>query len=286
MKPKKLEGVIIAMPTPLLENEDIDTVSLCRLVDYCINEGANGIMIMGTMGEGVALLDSERQLLVETTVSHTAGRIPVLATVSAVSTRRSIAYVKAIERSGVDYMVCTSPFYNKFPDPESLLLHIRKISDIVDVPLIFYNAPASTGNNVDIDTVEKILNMEKIAGIKDSACNFGNFIELLRRYPDKNTRPGTIMQGDESVFDASLLMGADGIVSGGGIAFIKLLVQLYAAAISNDRLKSIEYQRDFSAQLSRLLSPDPQRNWVSNIKKKLVDQQVISNAYVTAPFLS
>lgn len=57
MIPKKLEGVIIAMPTPLLENEDIDSSSLCKLIDYCIAEGANGIMIGGSMGEGPALID-------------------------------------------------------------------------------------------------------------------------------------------------------------------------------------------------------------------------------------
>lgn len=108
MKSEKLEGVIIAMPTPLLKNEDIDTQSLCKLIDYCINEGANGIMIAGTMGEGPALIDSQKQLLVEITVNHAAGRVPVLATVSAPSTRKSLEYVKAINKLGVDYIVCTS----------------------------------------------------------------------------------------------------------------------------------------------------------------------------------
>ena len=87
---KKLEGVIIALPTPLTKDEDIDTQSLCKLIDHCIIEGANGIMIIGTMGEGAALFDSQRQVLLETTISHTAGRVPVLATASAASTRKSI----------------------------------------------------------------------------------------------------------------------------------------------------------------------------------------------------
>lgn len=286
VKSKRLEGVVIALPTPLLENENIDAPSLRKLLDYCIQEGANGIMILGTMGEGAALLDSQRRLVVEHTVTHIAGRVPVLATVSDVSTRKTLEFVKAIDRSGVDYIVCTSPFYYKFPDPKSILRHINTIADTVAVPLIFYNAPGMTGNNVDVDTTEKILNMEKIAGIKDSSCNYGNFVELLRRYPDKNDRPGTIMQGDESVFDASLLMGADGVVSGGGVAFIKALVALYNAGVSNDKGKSIACQRKFTKDMNALLGPNLSRDWVFNIKKRLVDMNIIAHASVTSPFLT
>jgi dihydrodipicolinate synthase/N-acetylneuraminate lyase len=235
---KKIEGVIIAIPSPLTKNEDIDVASLRSLLEYCINEGANGVMILGTMGEGAALLDCQRQVLVETTVDQVRGRIPVLATATGSSTKKNIEYARAIDDCGVDYIVCTSPYYYKFPDPESLIQHVERITDVVETPVIFYNAPIFTGNPVHTDTLERILNMEKVAGIKDSSCNYGNFVELLRRYPDRNNRPGTIMQGDESVYDSSLLMGADGVVSGGGVAFIKLLTELYAAGASNDRVRS------------------------------------------------
>ncbi len=286
MRSKKLEGVVIAMPTPLTKDENIDTTSLVRLLDYIINEGARGIMIMGTMGEGAALLDSQKQILVETTVACVDGRVPILATVSDVSTRKSIEYIKVINKSGVDYIVCTTPFYYKFPDPQSILKHIDAVADKVEVPLFFYNASGSTGNHVDIDTTEKILNMEKVVGIKDSSCNYVNFVELLRRYPDKNDRPGIIMQGDESVFDSSLLMGADGLVSGGGTVFIKSLIELYKAGLSNDKLKVMECQRKFTKDLHALLGSNPARDWVYNIKKRLVEINIIAHAYTTSPFLS
>ena len=283
-RPKRLEGVIIALPTPLLKNEHLDTQSLRRLLDYCVREGTNGIMVLGTMGEGTALIASQRQLLVEETVTHISGRVPVLATISAPSTSKAIGYSKDIEKTGVDYIVCTTPFYYKFPDPKSILLHIQSISDAVDVPLIFYNAPGMTGNHVDVDTTDRILNMPRVAGIKDSSCNYGNFVELLRRYPDKHDRPGTIMQGDESVFDSSLLMGADGVVSGAGIIFIKMLIDLYHASVNNDRIKTMKIQTDFTSEVRALLGPNPNRDWLSNIKKKLVDMNIIDDASVTSPF--
>ncbi len=282
---KKLKGVVIAMPTPLLENEDVDTASLRALIDNTIDNGADAIMMLGTIGEGVALIDAQRNLLVETTVSHIAGRVPVLATVSAASTRKTIEHAKSLEKSGVDFLVSTPAFYNKFPDPQSHVDHIHRIADATSIPLVFYNAPGFTNNPLDADTIDKILNIERVAGIKDSSCNFSMFAELLRRYPNKDTRPGTIMQGDESVFDASLMLGADGVVSGGGVMYVKLLKELCNAGLSKELDASIKLQVAFSKKLMDVLLPNPQRNWLFNIKRELVRQGVIAHDHVTSPFL-
>lgn len=285
VKSNKLEGVVIAIPTPLKENEDIDIASLKKLLDYCITEGANAIMVSGTMGEGAALVDSQKTVLVETAVGHVAGRIPVLAAVSAVSTRQAVEYARSAEKSGADYIVSTTPFYYKFPEPESLILHARRIADNIGIPFIFYNAAGCTGNPVTADICDAILNLDNVAGIKDSGCNYNAFIELLRRYPDKNTRPGIIMQGDESVIDSSLMMGADGLVSGGGVCFIRLLVELYEAAVSGNRLKAFECQQLLTKQMLAMLGSHFLRDWMFNIKNRLYEMGVIEHPYVIAPFL-
>ncbi len=59
-KLQKLSGVIPAIPTPLMENEDLDVESLRKIIDYVIKQGVSGIFILGNMGEGTALLDSVR----------------------------------------------------------------------------------------------------------------------------------------------------------------------------------------------------------------------------------
>ncbi len=286
MKYKKLSGVIIAIPTPLLIDEDIDVLSLQKLIDFCIKEGADGLMVAGSMGEGPALLDTQRQLLIENTVEYTQGRVPILATISAPSTKKSIEYIKLLNSSGADFIVCTAPYYYKYPDPASVISHVEKLASVTEIPLIFYNASGFTGNEITVDTTDYILNINEVAGIKDSSGNFRNFAELLRRYPDTETRPGTIMQGDESVFDASLLLGADGIISGGGVTCLPKLKKLYEAGISGNKKKAYRCQQEFSRQLNELLLPDLQRNWMFNIKNKLVEMEVIQNNFVTTPFLS
>jgi 4-hydroxy-tetrahydrodipicolinate synthase len=281
----RLSGVVIAMPTPLQPNEDLDAASLRRLIDHCIGEGADGLMILGSMGEGVALTDEVREAVMEVAAEHIAGRLPLLVTVSGASTRRTLDLARRAARLGADYLVCTSPFYYRFPDPESIVTHVAKTSEATDIPLIFYNAPGSTGNPVSTDTIDRILNLPAVSGIKDSACQFGAFSELLRRYPDRSARPGTIMQGDESVYDASLLLGCDGLVTGGGVCFVRLLKRLCEAGMHRDIDTAMRLQAEFWSGMTQMLLPDLPRNWVFNIKDRLTQMGVIDAPHATAPFM-
>ena len=290
MKDKKtkvgLQGVVVAVPTPLMEDETLDADSFRSLIDYCVGQGADGVMILGAMGEGAALTDDVRSEAMDVATGHIRGRIPLLVTVSGASTKRTIAYAQEAAGLRPDYLVCTSPFYYKFPDPDSLVGHVQRVSESTDIPLVYYNAPGSTGNPADANTIDRILQLPGVSGIKDSSCQFGIVSELLRRYPDPATRPGTIMQGDESVYDASLLMGADGVVTGGGVLFIPRLKSLYEAGKAKDIARAMEIQTAFTGELMEVLLPDLARNWMYRIKQRLVDRGVIAHATATAPFLT
>ena len=282
----RLHGVVVAMPTPLLGDETLDADSFRSLIDFCVEEGADGVMILGAMGEGAALTDEVRLDAMEVATSHLRGRIPLLVTVSGASTKRTIDYARQAAAYKPDYVVCTSPFYYKFPDPDSLVVHVQRVSQSTDLPLIYYNAPGSTGNSADVNSIDRILQLPGVSGIKDSSCQFGIVSELLRRYPDPTSRPGTIMQGDESVYDASLLMGADGMVTGGGVLFIPRLKALYEAGKARDFANAMSLQTAFTRELMEVLLPDLARNWMHRIKQRLVDRGVIAHATATAPFLT
>lgn len=282
----RLHGVVVAVPTPLMEDETLDADSFRSLIDYCVGQGADGVMILGAMGEGAALTDDVRSEAMDVATGHIRGRIPLLVTVSGASTKRTIAYAQEAAGLRPDYLVCTSPFYYKFPDPDSLVGHVQRVSESTDIPLVYYNAPGSTGNPADANTIDRILQLPGVSGIKDSSCQFGIVSELLRRYPDPATRPGTIMQGDESVYDASLLMGADGVVTGGGVLFIPRLKSLYEAGKAKDIARAMEIQTAFTGELMEVLLPDLARNWMYRIKQRLVDRGVIAHATATAPFLT
>lgn len=284
MTPKPLKGVIVALPTPLTASEELDTASFRQLIEYAISEGVHGLMVLGTMGEGTALLPSVRMKVIETAINAIQKRVPLLVTVSGSSTRKTIDNINAIQSYPIDYLVCTSPYYYKFPDPDSIIRHVREASENSPFPCIFYNAPGSTGNPVSWQTLDKILQLDNVSGVKDSACQFREFAELLRKYPDPLHRPGTIMQGDESVYDASLLLGADGVVTGGGVLFISLLCRLYQAGHQGIISEARTLQHEFNQGLQEILLPDLARNWMHNIKQTLTNRGIITAPFATAPF--
>jgi 4-hydroxy-tetrahydrodipicolinate synthase len=279
-----LSGVITAIPTPLLPNEDLDADGLRRVLDYVLERGVNGVFVLGTMGEGPALLDSQKRLAVTTAAKHLAGRVPLLAGISDVSTRRTLEMGRQLQDLGADYLVTTPPYYYKFPHPESILEFVGCLASGLARPIVFYNAPWATGNPVDFPTIDKLLNIPNVAGIKDSSGNVQACMELLRKYPEKKTRPARIFHGDEFVFDVSLMMGADGLVTGGGTVFVDLLVKLYKAAETGDRATLFTLQQEFSRVMREMIGPELPIDWMYAIKKQLKARGLCDD-HVTSPFL-
>ena len=84
---KQFKGVMVPILTPLKPDETVDVASMRRLVNYLIEGGVHGIWAAGTTGEFAALEDSERIIAIETVVEEVDGRIPVIANLSAASTK-------------------------------------------------------------------------------------------------------------------------------------------------------------------------------------------------------
>ena len=279
-----LAGVIPAIATPLFANEDVDTASLKKLIDFVINNGASGIFVLGSMGEGPALIDSQKIKAVETAVKHTNGRVPVLAGISEVSTRRTIELGKTLEKLDPDYLVLTSPYYYSFPHPDSMLKYVGEIAGALKKPLVFYNCPGMTKNKVSLETLEKIMAIPQVKAIKDSSCDFEMVSALLEKYPDKSKRPCSILQGDESVYDKSLLMGADGLITGGGTVYVEILARLYNATAQQDKNNAAIFQNEFITKRNNMLGDELAIDWMYRIKRELKNLG-ICDSNVTSPFL-
>ncbi|MHC4122263.1 MAG: dihydrodipicolinate synthase family protein [Planctomycetota bacterium] len=279
-----LSGVITAIPTPLLDNEDIDLNGLRKVIDYDIEMGVSGIFLFGGMGEGPALLASQKKEAVKVAVKHINGRVPLLVSIADVSTRKAFELGKMMQQLGPDYLVATAPFYYSFSHPDSIMKHVISLCDGLKKPIVFYNIPGDTGNSVSIDTMDTIINLPKIVAIKDSSRDAFLIMELLRRYPDKETRPCSFFQGDEFMYDMALLMGADGVITGGGTLFVDTLTALYEAALKGDRLETFKLQKKFRKQMDEVFGPEMRIDWMHGVKAEL-KRRGICGDNVTSPFL-
>ncbi len=201
------------------------------------------------------------------------------------STRRTIELGKRMQDLGPDYLVSTTPYYYGFPNQKCIIDYFEKLSNTLDKPLLFYNNPGSTGNKVCFETIDTILSMDNIAGIKDSACDIHIAMDILRKYPDKKTRSFSYLYGDEFVYDVILLMGADGIVTGGGTCFIDTLIKLYKAATNGNILEAFELQRQFRGEMDDMLGPELITDWMAAIKTNLKNKKLCKN-HCTHPFIN
>ena len=82
---------------------------------------------------------------------------------------------------GVDGVLLISPYYNK-PNPAGLLAHFKKIAEAVDIPMILYNIPSRTGQDMPVEVIAELAKVENIVGIKEASGNLAKVSQILGNY--------------------------------------------------------------------------------------------------------
>ena len=115
---KDIRGVIPAMVTPFDENEALDLARTRALTAKLIEDGAQGLYLTGSTGEGFLCTSDERKAFVETVLDEAAGRIPVIVHVGAISTLASEDLARHAARAGAAAISSVPPIYWKFSDDQ------------------------------------------------------------------------------------------------------------------------------------------------------------------------
>src|SRR5512132_2426736 len=158
-----------ALVTPV-GNGALDEKAFRSLVDWQIAEGTNGLVPVGTTGESPTLSHEEHGRVVEWCIEQTKGRVPVIAGAGSNSTAEAIGFARHAERSGADAVLVVTPYYNK-PTQEGLYQHFKAINDAVGIPIIIYNIPARSVIDMSVDTMQRLFELDSIAGVKDATAN-------------------------------------------------------------------------------------------------------------------
>ena len=242
-------GSLVAIVTPMQANGSLDLDALKSLLDFHVNAGTDGIVIVGTTGESPTVDFDEHCLLIETTVKHVNKRIPVIAGTGANSTREAVTLTAAAKKLGVDACLLVAPYYNK-PTQEGLYQHFKTIAESVDIPQILYNVPGRTGCDIHNDTALKLAEISNIIGIKDATGNIERGTDLINRASSINKTTGnfSIYSGDDGTAAALMLMGGTGVISVTANVAPKLMHDMCVAALANDVIQT----RRINAKLAGL----------------------------------
>ncbi len=234
-----IKGSIVAIVTPMLDDGSLDLPSFRTLIDFHVEQGTDGIVVVGTTGESPTVDVEEHELLIAEAVRHAKGRIPIIAGTGANSTREAIELAEFSKRAGADASLSVVPYYNK-PTQEGLYQHFRAIAEAVDMPHILYNVPGRTVADLGNDTVLRLAEIQNIVGIKDATGNIERGSDLLQRAP----ADFAVYSGDDASALALMLLGAQGSISVTANVAPRLMHEMCMAGLNGDvaRARAINFK--------------------------------------------
>lgn len=235
LKPK---GVIVPIITPMNEDESINEPELRKQINRLIDAGIYGIFVLGTNGEFYSLSEPEKLQVIKAAVDEVKGRVPVYAGTGCISTADTVALSRKAQDLGVDALSVISPYFCNV-NQDDIFNHFSAVAAAVDLPILLYNMPARTGNNINFKTLKKLHDQHKnIIGAKDSSGNFDNSLRYIQETGDT-----TILAGNDSLILPTLQAGGHGAIAGWSNAFPRLMVSIYNNWLKGDMEAADKAQR-------------------------------------------
>jgi 4-hydroxy-tetrahydrodipicolinate synthase len=230
-----LKGSLVAIVTPMSPDGDLDLARLRALVDWHVEQGTDGIVVVGTTGESPTVDTEEHCKLIRTVVDQSAGRIPVIAGTGANSTSEAVELTRCAAEAGANAALSVAPYYNK-PTQEGLYRHFSTIAEAVDLPMILYNVPGRTVADIGNDTALRLAEVPGIIGIKDATGNIERGTDLIRRAPVEFA----VYSGDDGSGLALMLLGGAGVISVTANVAPRLMHKMCIAAFNGDLARARE----------------------------------------------
>ena len=201
--------VITAMVTPFKADGSVDYAIAEKLAAHLADNGSDALVVCGTTGESPTLSWDEEYQLFQVVIQAVAGKALVIAGTGSNSTTEAIAASKKAAKIGVHGSLQVVPYYNK-PPQAGLYQHFHAIAQACpDLPLVLYNIPGRTGQNMLPETVARLAEVENIVGIKEATGNLDQASEIRRLTPSEFH----IYSGDDSLTLPLLAVGGKGVIS-------------------------------------------------------------------------
>ncbi len=204
----EIRGVFAPNVTPFSAHS-VDEAGLRRVLDYLIDSGISGLVPCGTTGESATLTHEEHRRVVELTIQHASGRVPVIAGAGSNSTHEATELVKHAEGAGADGVLVICPYYNR-PTQAGLIRHFTAVAEATSLPLIMYNIPKRTGVNMDADTAVQLSRIPNIVATKEASGDLLQVGDIIREADPQFA----VLSGDGNLtFSICCLGGVGGILA-------------------------------------------------------------------------
>lgn len=203
------KGLGIALITPFSTDGAVDYVTLGRLLDYQLKNGADFFCILATTGETPTLTKEEKQRIKELVVEKVGDKVPILMGCGGNNTAEVVNELKTADFSGIDGVLSVCPYYNK-PSQEGLYQHFKAIAGATKLPVVLYNVPGRTGVNLKAETTVRLArDCDNIVAVKEASGSLEQVDEIIKNKPDGFD----VISGDDALTFPMIACGAVGVIS-------------------------------------------------------------------------
>ncbi|MEM7174785.1 MAG: 4-hydroxy-tetrahydrodipicolinate synthase [Chlamydiota bacterium] len=204
----QLGGVMTALVTPFTAHGQIDEEVLRSQVRFQLKQRIDGLVVLGTTGEGATLTATESARVVACVLEEVDAKIPVVVYVGDNATERAVAKARQAQEWGANALLVITPYYNR-PPQAGLIAHFEAVARQTALPLILYHHPKRTGVSLSRDTLAHLAKIDAIIGIKEGTGN----VRLAAEFLDLLPADFLFFSGDDLVTLPLLSLGAHGVIS-------------------------------------------------------------------------
>ena len=214
--PTRWQGVFPAMTTQFRRDQSLDLDATARHVDVMLAAGVQGAVMLGSLGENLALQPDEKRRVVRAALEVAKGHVPVIAGVIETNTAAACGFARDMERLGADgLMVLPAMVYRA--DARETLAHYRAVADATALPIICYNNPLAYQVDITPQMFAELAEVKNLVAIKESSGDVRRITDIINQVGD---RYALFCGVDDLVFEA-VTLGASGWISGMNLAFAR-----------------------------------------------------------------
>ena len=228
MKKPIFTGVCTALVTPFLDGK-LNFPMAKMLLKRQMDAGIKAVVLAGTTGESPTLSDLEKLELFRQCKEYAKEECTIIAGTGSNSTAHAIELSQAAEEAGADGLLVVSPYYNK-ATPDGLFTHFLSIAHSVSIPVILYNVPSRTGEDIPVSVYKRLCRVPNIVGVKEASTDITKIAKI------KNVCPPDfyIWSGNDEMTVPIMALGGQGVISVTSNVCPEEMVSMTQAAINED----------------------------------------------------
>ena len=242
MSTPDIHGIIGYTITPFsADGEHLDLDALGQSIDRLVDSGVHAIAPLGSTGEGAYLSDLEWDRVCEFSIQHVAKRVPTVVSVSDLTTAKAVRRARFAQAQGADVVMVLPASYWRLSEAE-ILAHYQAIGSSIQVPIMLYNNPATSGTDMSPELILRIFNtVENVTMVKESTGD----IQRMHRLHVLGEGQVPFYNGCNPLALEAFAAGAKGWCTAAPNLIAPLNLELYAAILANDleRARALFYRQ-------------------------------------------